>query len=256
MALLQMKGILKAFSGVPVLNGVNFTLETGEIHALLGENGAGKSTLMNILTGVIDCDAGTIAFDGTPMEKLTISKTEAAGISFVHQELNVINDLKVVENIFLNRELTGPLGCLRKKEMREITRKLFSDLGVAIDPDALVSGLKLIDDWARVAGGGLYKRVVVPAGTYSIGNGRLRLFERVQLGTNIPSAVHDTDHRDSLRCGIRNVENQIVVNGHDPQTTAMPGFFQIGRIPVRHLIQTENLIFQPLQLPRGCGRRE
>lgn len=142
MALLQMKGIRKAFSGVPVLNGVDFTLETGEIHALLGENGAGKSTLMNILTGVIDCDAGTIAFDGTPMEKLTISKTEAAGIAFVHQELNVINDLKVFENIFLNRELTGPLGCLRKKEMREITRKLFSDLGVAIDPDALVSGLK------------------------------------------------------------------------------------------------------------------
>lgn len=142
MALLQMKGIRKAFSGVPVLTGVDFTLETGEIHALLGENGAGKSTLMNILTGVIDCDGGTIEFDGQPMEKLTISKTEATGIAFVHQELNIINDLKVFENIFLNRELTGPLGCLRKKEMREITRQLFSDLGVSIDPDALVSELK------------------------------------------------------------------------------------------------------------------
>lgn len=87
-------------------------------------------------------------------------------------------------------------------------------------------------------------------------HGGLRLFERVQLGTNIPSAVHDTDYRDSL-CGcIGNVENQIVVNGHNPQSTAVPRFFQIGRIPVWHLIQTENFLFQPLQLPRSRGRRE
>lgn len=142
MALLQMKGITKSFSGVPVLTGVDFALEEGEIHALLGENGAGKSTLMNILTGVLPCDQGEILFHGQRMEKPTISKTEAAGIAFVHQELNVINDLKVFENIFLNRELTGPLGCLRKKQMREVTRQLFSDLGVSIHPDALVANLK------------------------------------------------------------------------------------------------------------------
>ena len=140
--LLEMRGIRKAFSGVPVLNGVDFTMEPGEVHALLGENGAGKSTLMNILTGVIPMDNGTVSFEGVPLENITIPKSEAAGIAFVHQELNLINDLKAYENIFLNRELTGALGHLRKKEMAEIARGLFDELGVSIDPEAAVSDLK------------------------------------------------------------------------------------------------------------------
>ena len=118
-------------------------MNRGEIHALLGENGAGESTLMNILTGVVTPDAGRVEFDGKVIAPpITISKTEAAGIAFVHQELNLINDLKVYENIFLTRELTGPLGQLRKREMRRQTAELFQRLGVQIDPDALVSGLK------------------------------------------------------------------------------------------------------------------
>ena len=140
--LLEMTGIRKAFSGVPALTGVDFSMESGEVHALLGENGAGKSTLMNILTGVIPMDAGNVSFDGKPLENITIPKSEAAGIAFVHQELNLINDLRVYENIFLNRELTGFLGHLRKKEMAESARSLFADLGVDINPQAMVEKLK------------------------------------------------------------------------------------------------------------------
>lgn len=140
--LLEMNHIRKAFSGVTVLRDVSLAVGRGEIHALLGENGAGKSTLMNLLTGVHPMDGGTVTFNGAPLADITIPKSEAAGIAFVHQELNLINDLRVYENVFLNRELTGVLGSLRKKEMREITRKLFLELGVAIDPDAVVASLK------------------------------------------------------------------------------------------------------------------
>ena len=93
-------------NGIAANQGVDFSVKKGEIHALMGENGAGKSTLMNILTGVIPADAGTITFDGKRYPTPTIQQMEAAGIAFVHQELNVINDLTVADNIFLCRELT------------------------------------------------------------------------------------------------------------------------------------------------------
>ena len=142
MTILEMKHVSKAFGGSKALSDIQFSVEEGEIHALLGENGAGKSTLMNILTGVIPADAGTIRFLGKDYPTPTIQQMEAAGIAFVHQELNVINDLTVADNIFLCRELISKIGLLRKKEQVERTRKLFEDLGVDIDPTAMVSELK------------------------------------------------------------------------------------------------------------------
>jgi ribose transport system ATP-binding protein len=137
-----MTNISKTFGGTKALNNVDFTVEEGEIHALLGENGAGKSTLMNILAGVIPVETGTINFNGTLYNSPTIKQMEKAGIAFVHQELNVVNDLTVSENIFLNREVTGRFGGLKKKEMIAATKQLFNDLGVDIDPNEMVSSLK------------------------------------------------------------------------------------------------------------------
>lgn len=142
MPILEMKHVSKAFGGSQALSDIEFSVEEGEIHALLGENGAGKSTLMNILTGVIPADSGTIRFLGKDYPTPTIQQMEAAGIAFVHQELNVINDLSVADNIFLCRELTNKLGLLRHKEQIARTRQLFEDLGVDIDPTAMVSELK------------------------------------------------------------------------------------------------------------------
>ena len=102
MSLLEMNGICKSFNGIQVLKEVSLRVEAGEVHALLGENGAGKSTLMNILTGVHDKDAGTVVFDGKEMKNISVKSSENAGIAFVHQELNLFNDLKVYENIFLH----------------------------------------------------------------------------------------------------------------------------------------------------------
>ena len=136
MTILEMKHVSKAFGGSKALSDIHFSVEEGEIHALLGENGAGKSTLMNILTGVIPADTGEISFLGKSYPSPTIRQMEEAGIAFVHQELNVINDLTVADNIFLCRELTGKLGLLRRKEQVARTKELFEDLGVDIDPNA------------------------------------------------------------------------------------------------------------------------
>ena len=141
MQLLQMQNICKSFSGVQVLKDVSLTLEQGEIHALLGENGAGKSTLMNILTGVLPADSGTVTFDGAPLQNATVHKTEALGIAFVHQELNLFNDLKVYENIFLTREYQKKFGMLDKRAMIKRSKELFESLGVDISPTAVVSSL-------------------------------------------------------------------------------------------------------------------
>lgn len=142
MELLNMSGIYKAFSGVSVLSGVELHVNVGEIHALLGENGAGKSTLMNILSGFYTADAGTVTFDGADITGSSIKQIEDAGIAFVHQELNLFNDLLAYENIFLGAEETTPWGSLKKRDMANKAAELFERLGVDIDPYALVDDLK------------------------------------------------------------------------------------------------------------------
>ena len=137
-----MTNITKSFSGVTVLNNVSFTVGHGEVHALLGENGAGKSTLMNILAGVHPRDSGKVEFDGRPLEHTTVQLSESVGIAFVHQELNLFNDLKVYENIFLRKEILTKVGTLNKKAMIAKTRELFDNLGVNIEPTAMVSELE------------------------------------------------------------------------------------------------------------------
>ncbi|MDU7337675.1 MAG: sugar ABC transporter ATP-binding protein [Clostridium sp.] len=142
MCMLKMTNISKAFFGVTVLNHVDFTVQPAEVHALLGENGAGKSTLMNILAGVHLRDSGTVEFNGKELENTTVKISESAGIAFVHQELNLFNDLKVYENIFLRKELLTKLGTLDKKTMIQKALELFDSLGVDIDPTASVSDLE------------------------------------------------------------------------------------------------------------------
>ena len=142
MSILQMTGMSKSFDGNLVLDNVDLSVEVGQVHALLGENGAGKSTLLNILAGVLPADAGTIVFDGITYHDASINQMESAGLSFVHQELNIINDLTVSENIFFNHELTYPLGILKRNQMLAETQALFERFEVDIDPTAKVSDLK------------------------------------------------------------------------------------------------------------------
>lgn len=136
-----MKNIDKSFNGVPVLKNVTLKVEKGEIHALLGENGAGKSTLMNILGGVHQPDNGSIYIDSNEVEMLNPRISQEQGISFIHQELNVVADLKVYENMFLGSELRNKFGFLKVEEMCRETHDVMATLGVDIDPKEYVRDL-------------------------------------------------------------------------------------------------------------------
>lgn len=136
-----MRGIVKSFGANDVLKSVDFHLSEGEICALLGENGAGKSTMMNILGGVLPADEGTITLDGKPVSFQTPMQSLSAGIAFIHQELNLINDLPVYENMFIGRELKTRFCFLDHTAMIAKTQSLFDKMGIQIDPKAEVRSL-------------------------------------------------------------------------------------------------------------------
>ena len=136
-----MKDISKSFGSNLVLDGVDFTLSGGEIKALLGENGAGKSTLMNILGGVLEANGGTISLDGQPVRFTNPRDSLEAGIAFIHQELNLINDLAIYENLFVGRELRKKGGLLDHEAMIEATASVFERMDLKLDPRTMVRDL-------------------------------------------------------------------------------------------------------------------
>lgn len=141
---LKMQGINLSFFGVQVLHDVELSVRPGEVHALLGENGAGKSSLMKILNGAYKADSGTIILDG---EKVNITSPKVAkrhGISFMHQEILVVNTMTVAENIFLGEEATkNKLSFLDKKHMLEKTQALLDELGLNLKAEQEVGGLSV-----------------------------------------------------------------------------------------------------------------
>jgi ribose transport system ATP-binding protein len=129
-----MKGISKAFGPVQVLDGVDFNIAGGEIHALMGENGAGKSTLMKILSGAYAADAGSITVDGMPAGIRSTTDAEAIGIAIIHQELNLIPQLSVMENLFLGRE-PSRFGVIENHVMRAKAETWLNKVGAGhVDP--------------------------------------------------------------------------------------------------------------------------
>lgn len=138
---LEMRGMWKAFDANVVLKDVQISLKAGEICALLGENGAGKSTLMNILGGVLKADAGEILLDETPVTFSDPAESLAAGIAFIHQELNLINDLTIYENMFIGRELTKKNGLLDADRMIKETQAVFDRMHLDLNPCTMVRDL-------------------------------------------------------------------------------------------------------------------
>lgn len=138
---LEMLGINKAFGTNLVLKDVHFSLKGGEICALIGENGAGKSTLMNILGGVLPADSGEMLLDGNPVVFNTPAESLGAGIAFIHQELNLINDLAIYENMFIGRELKKKNGLLDADRMCRETQTVFDRMSLEMDPKTMVRDL-------------------------------------------------------------------------------------------------------------------
>ncbi len=130
--LLAMRGIGKRFGGVSALSGADFAVEAGEVHALIGQNGAGKSTLIKILTGYYRRDAGEVEFAGQPFEAASPQAAQAAGISTIYQEINLVGLRSVTENICLGRTARR-FGLLDWRRMHAEASALLARLGLAID---------------------------------------------------------------------------------------------------------------------------
>ncbi len=138
--LVEMKDISKSFPGVHALDGAQFELRAGEVHALVGENGAGKSTLMKVLCGIYSRDAGVIKIKGVEAYPSNPKAAQDLGIAIIHQELNLMGHLTVAENIFIGRApRRGPF--LDEKALNRKARELFEELHVHLDPGARVSKL-------------------------------------------------------------------------------------------------------------------
>ncbi len=141
--LLRMRGIEKRFGGVQALRGVDFDLYAGEIHALLGENGAGKSTLMNVLSGVHPPDKGEMLLGGVLTEFASPHEAQAAGISTIFQELDLVPSLDVAANLFLGHEIMRGGLTLNTRRMRRLAREMLRDTDSGIDVARPVAELSI-----------------------------------------------------------------------------------------------------------------
>ncbi len=145
-ALLDMRGITKDFPGGRVLHGVDFRLETGEVHALVGENGAGKSTLMKVLAGLYPDHGGTIELAGSPANMRTPRSALAEGVAVIYQEFALAPDLTVAENIALGREPgLGIAGSISHRAVRARSAREARELGIDLPMDAPVGDLGVAD---------------------------------------------------------------------------------------------------------------
>jgi ribose transport system ATP-binding protein len=142
---LELRDIGKTYPGVTALGGVSLAVSRGEVVGLIGENGAGKSTLMKVLGGVVAPSSGAIVIDGAERAALTVPESLRAGFAFVHQELNLFENLDVAANVFIGREpLTGgPLRLVDRARLRGQVEPLLRRLAVDFRPETQVAELSI-----------------------------------------------------------------------------------------------------------------
>ncbi|WP_341729634.1 sugar ABC transporter ATP-binding protein [Brooklawnia sp.] len=138
---LRMEGISKSFPGVQALKNARLELRPGEVHALVGENGAGKSTLVKIMTGIYPDFGGSYEYLGKPVDFRSISDAQQAGISIVHQELNMMSDLTVAQNIFIGRESSSFR--ISDRDLNRRAQALIDEFEIGVDPRALLRDLSV-----------------------------------------------------------------------------------------------------------------
>src|SRR5262245_47092165 len=143
--LISIRQVTKRFPGVVALENVSLDVPAGELHAICGENGAGKSTLMKILSGVLTDFDGELLLAGKPVQFTGTRDAEAAGISIIHQELNLVEQLSAAANIFLGREKRTRLGLLDDRAMERAAGELLARLECHVDPRQPVRELRVGD---------------------------------------------------------------------------------------------------------------
>ncbi|MFT4229287.1 MAG: sugar ABC transporter ATP-binding protein [Microbacterium sp.] len=144
-AALELQRVVKSFGPVIALRSGSLVLRRGSIHALIGENGAGKSTLVKIMAGLYRRDSGEFLLDGQSVDFSSTAQSKAAGIAVIYQEPTLFPDLSVTENIFMGRQPVNRVGRIDRRAMRHETERIFTRLGVALDPDRVTEGLSIAD---------------------------------------------------------------------------------------------------------------
>ncbi len=141
-SLISLRGVSKSFPGVKALDDVRFDLQSGEVHALMGENGAGKSTLMKILAGVYQKDSGEVLLDGKAVEMQSPAHAQSLAIGIIHQELHLMGHMTAAQNIYLGREPRKMGGWfLDDDQLNRDAQALFSRMNLALSPTVMVSDL-------------------------------------------------------------------------------------------------------------------
>ena len=154
---LYTKNIGKTFSGVNVLREVDFNLEPGEVHALVGENGAGKSTFVKVLSGVYTPTDGDIFLDDKKVQINTPIAAQKNGISLIHQEPQSFSHLSVAENIFMGHMDGSNFSRVKWKDINKSSEKILSSIGLEIDPKIIMEGLSIADQQMIEIAGALSK---------------------------------------------------------------------------------------------------
>jgi ABC-type sugar transport system ATPase subunit len=143
-SILELRGIVKRFGDVVAVNAVDFRVEAGEVHALVGENGAGKSTLMKVLSGAFRQDAGSVLINGTAVVFGSPADAIAAGVGVIPQDLQLVGEMTVAENIVLGTEpVRGRSPFVDRKAMTQVAASALTELGETIDPGTLVQDLSI-----------------------------------------------------------------------------------------------------------------
>jgi rhamnose transport system ATP-binding protein len=138
---LSLRGISKSFPGVKALQDVQLDLYAGQVTALIGENGAGKSTIVKVLTGIYQPEAGTITIDGTPIRFATAQDAASAGVTAIHQETVLFDELSVAENIWLGHAPRTRFGLIDRRAMHDGAKRLLTSIGATLDPDLRLGDL-------------------------------------------------------------------------------------------------------------------
>ena len=186
---LELRGITKTFGSFTANDSINLKVETGQIHAILGENGAGKSTLMNIVYGLLRADSGEILIDGKTVNISEPSDALSAGIGMVHQHFMLVPVFSVAENIMLGHEKFNKFRVLDLDEARKAIREISEDFGLQVDPDAIVETLPV----------GIQQKVEII---------KALIYEAKVLILDEPSAVLTPQETDELLNTMRDLKNK------------------------------------------------
>jgi ribose transport system ATP-binding protein len=254
-AFIRLCDISKAYPGVVALDGVSLDIGAGEVVGVVGENGAGKSTLMKILGGVVAPSSGTIEIDGVAHERLTVKSSMASGIAFVHQELNLFDNLTVAANIFFGREprKPGSRWLIAEGRMQAMAMPLLQQLGAEFDAGTPLAALSLAErQLVEIAKAlSLDARLIImdePTSSLTAGETERLLDTILRLRNHGVSTVF-ISHR---LAEVQLVADRVVVLRDGHRTAQLQGTDIIPEAMIRHMVGRDiKALYTPPRQPPG-----